>query len=123
MDRSDVAERVDVYRSVIDSDRSRYARKFDASWNRMKSYSLLTDTETDGRAEVSPVLRHLFDADVVAGIRDEYQALIREHGESSDASGEGPDLLIDDDGDSNGDVGGDSATEKFDDDDNEARDD
>lgn len=129
VDRSDVAERVDVYRSVIDSDRSRYARKFDASWNRMKSYSLLTDTETDGRAEVSPVLRHLFDADAVAGIRDEYQALIREHGESSDASGEGPDLLIDDDGDSNGDddsngdVGGDSATEKFDDDDNEARDD
>lgn len=76
VDRQDVAERVDVYRSVIDSDRARYARKFDASWNRLKSYSLLSDTETEGRAEISPVLRHLFDADVVAGIRDEYLALI-----------------------------------------------
>lgn len=76
VDRKDVAERVDVYRSAIDSDRARYTRKFDASWNRLKTYSLLSDTETEGRAEVSPVLRHLFDADVVAGIRDEYLALV-----------------------------------------------
>ncbi len=84
VDREDVAERIDVYRSVIDSDRARYVRKFDASWNRLKSYSLLSDTETEGRAEVSPVLRHLFDADVVAGIRDEYTALIAAHGSTPD---------------------------------------
>lgn len=80
VDREDVAEQIDVYRSVIDSDRARYTRKFDASWNRLKSYSLLSDTETENRAEVSPVLRHLFDADVVAGIRDEYRALIESRG-------------------------------------------
>lgn len=76
VDREDVAEQIDIYRSVVDSDRTRFTRKFDASWNRLKTYSLLSDTETEGRAEVSPVLRHLFDADVVAGIRDEYRALI-----------------------------------------------
>lgn len=76
VDQSDVAEQVDVYRSAVDSDRSRYQRKFEASWKRLKTYSLLSDTETEGRAEVSPVLRHLFDTDVVAGIRDEYRALI-----------------------------------------------
>lgn len=46
VDREDVAERIDVYRSVVDSDRSRYARKFDASWNRLKSYSLLSDRKS-----------------------------------------------------------------------------
>lgn len=94
VDREDVAERIDVYRSVVDSDRSRYARKFDASWNRLKTYSLLSDTETVGRAEVSPVLRHLFDADVVAGIRDEYRAMIGADGEPDDGR---DDALFDDD--------------------------
>ncbi|MBB0997851.1 hypothetical protein DQ226_02145 [Dietzia maris] len=93
VDREDVAEQIDVYRSVIDSDRTRYTRKFDASWNRLKSYSLLSDTETENRAEVSPVLRHLFDADVVAGIREEYRALI----EARDGSDDQDETLFDDD--------------------------
>lgn len=93
VDREDVAEQIDVYRSVIDSDRTRYTRKFDASWNRLKSYSLLSDTETENRAEVSPVLRHLFDADVVAGIREEYRALIEARG----GSDEQDETLFDDD--------------------------
>lgn len=96
VDRTDVAEQIDVYRRVIDSDRARYTRKFDASWNRLKTYSLLTETETEGRAEVSPVLRHLFDADVVAGIRDEYRGLIAAHGDASD---EGASLFDDDEAD------------------------
>lgn len=87
VDREDVAEQIDVYRSVVDSDRSRYARKFDASWNRLKTYSLLSDTETEGRAEVSPVLRHLFDADVVAGIRDEYRNLVDARDGAGDEDG------------------------------------
>lgn len=95
VDRTDVAEQIDVYRRVIDSDRARYTRKFDASWNRLKTYSLLTETETEGRAAVSPVLRHLFDADVVAGVRDEYRALIAAHGDSTDEG----DSLFDDDND------------------------
>lgn len=94
VDREDVAEQIDVYRSVIDSDRTRYTRKFDASWNRLKSYSLLSDTETENRAEVSPVLRHLFDADVVAGIREEYRALI----EARDGSDDQDETLFDDEG-------------------------
>lgn len=77
VDQHDVAEQVDVFRSVIDSDQSRFARKFDASWKRIhKTYSLLHATETEGRFEVSPVLRHLFDTEVVAGIRDEYLAML-----------------------------------------------
>lgn len=99
VDREDVAEQIDVYRPVVDSDRSRYVRKFDASWNRLKTYSLLSDTETEGRAEVSPVLRHLFDADVVAGIRDEYRALI----EALDGSAAGVDPLLEGDDDDNND--------------------
>ena len=101
VDRTDIAEQVDVYRRVIDSDRTRYTRKFDASWNRLKSHSLLTETETEGRAEVSPVLRHLFDADVVAGIRDEYRALITESGDEGD---EGDSLFDDDAADADNDA-------------------
>lgn len=77
VDRHDIAERVDIFRSVIDSDQARFARKFDASWKRIhKTYSLLHATETEGRFEVSQVLRHLFDTEVVAGIRDEYLAML-----------------------------------------------
>lgn len=76
IDKAQVEEQVDVYRPAVDSDRTRYRRKFEASWNRLKTYSLLTDTETEGRAEISPVLKHLFGADVVAGIRDEYLAIL-----------------------------------------------
>lgn len=99
VDRTDVTEQIDVYRRVIDSDRARYTRKFDASWNRLKTYSLLTETETEGRAEVSPVLRHLFDADVVAGIRDEYQALVAASSDGTDDGGS----LFDNDSDTDND--------------------
>ena len=46
--------------------------------NTIRKYSLLTDTETEGRWEVSPVLRHIFDADTVHALREEYLRLAQE---------------------------------------------
>ena len=41
-----------------------------------RDYSLLGDTETEGRYEVSPALKHIFDAQTVAGIKAEFEELL-----------------------------------------------
>ena len=42
----------------------------------LRDYSLLGDTETEGRYEVSPALKHIFDAQTVAGIKAEFEELL-----------------------------------------------
>ncbi len=65
------------YRRIEDYDEAGFNRRFNASLKRIRSdYNLLSDTETEGRFEVSPVLRHMFDAQTVAGIKAEFQALL-----------------------------------------------
>jgi len=39
----------------------------------MIDYSLMYKTETEGRYEVSPALRQIFDAATVEGVRAEYE--------------------------------------------------
>ena len=63
-------------RAVDNRDEAGFKRRFDAAINTIKNkYSLLTETETDGRYLVSPVLRHIFDADTVYALREEYLRL------------------------------------------------
>ncbi|WP_042406912.1 DUF4194 domain-containing protein, partial [Corynebacterium jeddahense] len=52
-------------RAVDNRDEAGFKKRFTAAVNTIRKYSLLTDTETEGRWEVSPVLRHIFDADTV----------------------------------------------------------
>ena len=73
----DLRETAAQYRHIEDYDEAGFDRRFNASLKRIRGdYNLLSDTETEGRFEVSPVLRHMFDAQTVAGIKAEFQALL-----------------------------------------------
>lgn len=67
---------MDPYRGRYTTDDAGFRRRINASWEKMKNYSLLSPADTPGRFEVSPVLRQLFDADEVALVEAEYRRLL-----------------------------------------------
>lgn len=72
----DLREGIGYVRAVDNRDEAGFNRRFNAAIKRIQNdYSLLSATETEGRLEVSPVLRQLFDASTVTAIRDEYARL------------------------------------------------
>ena len=73
IDREDLRGTVMAYRMSDDRDESNLSKRFGASFKRIESYSLLRSTETEGRYEVSPALKHIFDADMVTSIKTEYE--------------------------------------------------
>ncbi len=73
VDVDELRDQVRSYQRSDDLDDAAYARRFDAAIKRIRNaYNLLDETETAGRYEVSPVLRHIFDVDTVTALRDEY---------------------------------------------------
>lgn len=76
VDVEDLREGIGYVRAVDNRDEAGFNRRFNAAIKRIHNdYSLLSATETEGRFEVSPVLRQLFDASTVTAIRDEYARL------------------------------------------------
>ena len=74
VDVEDLKENALHYRRAVDADEAGFQRRFDAALKRIRvDYTLLMETETEGRYEVSPVLRHMFDAQTVAGIKAEFE--------------------------------------------------
>ena len=68
-------------------DEAGFNNRFNAAIKRIRNeYSLLSATATEGRYEVSPVLRQLFDAATVTAIRDEYARLAEAESDQEDAS-------------------------------------
>lgn len=91
VDNEEVFEALEMYRGSSDRDEKKYRTRFDASFKRIGEYNLISTTETDGRFEVSPVLKSIFDPDIVAGIRDEYLAMSGGADAAGiDESGDGP---------------------------------
>ena len=77
VDQEELRENASQSRALDDRDEATFNRRFDASLDRMRrDYSLLGDTETEGRYEVSPALKHIFDAQTVAGIKAEFEELL-----------------------------------------------
>lgn len=70
-------------RAVDNRNEAGFKKRFTAAVNTIRKYSLLTDTETEGRWEVSPVLRHIFDADTVYALRAEYLRLAQQDKEET----------------------------------------
>lgn len=93
VDKEEVFEALEVYRGGSDRDEKKYRTRFDASFKRIGDYNLISTTETDGRFELSPVLKSIFDPDIVAGIRNEYLAMSR--GTDAAADGEAGDEPFD----------------------------
>lgn len=73
IDRAELRDQVLLYRVDTDTDEAKLAKRYEASFKRMVDYSLVTTTETEGRYEVSPALRQIFDAATVEGVRAEYE--------------------------------------------------
>lgn len=73
IDKQELRDQVLLYRVDEERDESKMARRFDAAFKRITNYALLKATETPERFEVSPALRQIFNADVVAGVRAEYE--------------------------------------------------
>lgn len=80
----DIAADMDPYRGRYTTDDAGFRKRINASWEKMKNYSLVSAADTPGRFEVSPVLRQLFDADEVALVEAEYRRLLEVHNEMQD---------------------------------------
>lgn len=73
IDRGELRDQILLYRVDAESDEAMLARRYEAAFKRMIDYSLVSTTETEGRYEVSPALRQIFDAATVEGVRAEYE--------------------------------------------------
>ncbi|MXQ78647.1 DUF4194 domain-containing protein [Rhodococcus rhodochrous] len=78
VDFDEVIEQLEMYRAATNTDPAGFRRRVNSSWEKMKKYSLLAPTSTEGRMEVSPVLRQLFDADQVAAVEAEFRRIVAE---------------------------------------------
>jgi len=87
VDVEDLRESIGYVRAVDNRDEAGFTKRFNAAIKRIQNdYSLLSATETEGRLEVSPVLRQLFDASTVTAIRDEYARLARTEDTEEDST-------------------------------------
>lgn len=73
--QDEVTDHLTVYRAAQDTDASGFVRRIAASWEKLKKYGLLQATTTEGRFEVSPVLRLVFGPEQIAAVREQYAVL------------------------------------------------
>lgn len=84
----EVADQLQVYRGSDNADPAGFAKRIDSSWNKMVRFGLLAPTSTEGRFEVSPVLRLVFGPEEIAAVRAEYRRLA---GQDREADEDGAD--------------------------------
>lgn len=94
IDVADIHEAASPYRSSFSRDESGFAKRINASVNRMKTFSLLSNTETEERLVISPVLRSLFDPETVSTIKAEYERFRPGADAPSDESDHEPDKTM-----------------------------
>lgn len=69
----EVGEHLQVYSDGTDP--SGFSKRVNASWSKMRKYGLLAATSTEGRCEISPVLRLVFGAEQVRAVQVELDRL------------------------------------------------
>ncbi|TQJ35619.1 DUF4194 domain-containing protein [Arthrobacter sp. SLBN-122] len=74
----EVADQLQVYRGKDNADIAGFSKRINSSWQKMVKYGLLAATSTEGRFEVSPVLRLVFGAEEIAAVQTEYRRLAAE---------------------------------------------
>lgn len=74
----EVADQLQVYRGKDNADIAGFSKRINSSWQKMVKYGLLAATSTEGRFEVSPVLRLVFGAEEIAAVQAEYRRLATE---------------------------------------------
>lgn len=74
----EVADQLQVYQGKDNADIAGFSKRINSSWQKMVKYGLLAATSTEGRFEVSPVLRLVFGAEEIAAVQAEYRRLAAE---------------------------------------------
>ena len=77
--QAEVFEQLAVFRTP-DRDEKDFASRVNSSWNKMQNKLRVLHAVGDDRAEISPVLRLLVDADQIRAITSEYHRIAREGG-------------------------------------------
>jgi hypothetical protein len=73
--QDEVADGLSAYRAIDNTDERGFAKRVNASWEKLKKYGILAATTTQGRFEIAPVLRLIFGPDEIAAVRAEYARL------------------------------------------------
>ena len=81
--RAEVFEQLTVYRTA-DRDEKDFLSRLNSSWNKMQNKLRVLHPSGEDRAEISPVLRLIVDADQVRAITEEYRRIARD-GNTPDA--------------------------------------
>ena len=71
----EAADHLSVYRGADNADPAGFMKRVTASWTKFVRYGLLAPTSTEGRFEISPVLRLVFGSEQIAALRQEYARL------------------------------------------------
>lgn len=78
VDEDEVFEATRPYQGAAGTDHTAQRKKFTASWNKLKTNSIVVATPTGGRFEISPVLRIIFSAEEIAAVTASYEKLLAE---------------------------------------------
>lgn len=74
--KDEVYEQLGVYRAAASTDDAGFTKRINASWTKFEKQNLLVKTTTEGRFEVSPVLRLVFGPEQIAAVAEEYKRLL-----------------------------------------------
>lgn len=86
----ELLDQLQVYRSRDDADPAMFAKRVNASWTKLEKYGILARTSTEGRFEISPVLRLVFGAEEIAAVQAEFARIASEPPTADDGDGAGP---------------------------------
>ncbi|PAT03652.1 hypothetical protein CKJ85_06610 [Corynebacterium sp. NML 150383] len=78
VNEDEVFEATVPYQGKSTTDKSNPRKQFTASWNKMKRNSIVIDTPTEGRFEVSPVLRIVFSGEEIAAITESFRTFLEQ---------------------------------------------
>lgn len=94
----EVADQLQVYRGRDNADPAGFSKRINASWTKMVKFGLLAPTSTEGRFEVSPVMRLVFGPEEIAAVRAEYRRLAGDPVLAAGGTGDGTGDSAEDDG-------------------------
>lgn len=71
----ELADQLQVYRGRDNADPALFGKRINASWTKLEKYGILARTSTEGRFEISPVLRLIFGAEEITAVQAEFARL------------------------------------------------
>lgn len=74
--KDEVFDHLQIYRNASSTDEAGFAKRINASWSKFEDLNLVVKTSTEGRFEISPILRLVFGAEEIAAVSQEYQRLL-----------------------------------------------